>query len=291
MLKDLERRCGLRFSPEARDLLAEVTGDFPFWMRLAGSYVHRATDIESRPVEVSLPQMTALMADFLEAEGTNVGRVALENLSRLHPEAVELLKLAISEGSVPLRRGSVLVGYGLARQVGHDVSVSSEMIRSAVLALPEKFPITPGRAEARGGENSVSLSESEWAEELATISRRRNVLERRLREMVRFGLKMQLAKGENWTERVRRALPAHRRSEVASLAADALMEKLYWKELEQIVSKEWSVFQRTIGDKTRFQLAMALLNDRPDAHAKEVDAADIALHRRELVWLEERVAG
>jgi hypothetical protein len=35
---------------------------------------------------------------------------------------------------------------------------------------------------------------------------------------------------------------------------------------------------------------MQLLNDRPDAHAKEVDLADIALHRRELAWLEERFA-
>jgi hypothetical protein len=34
---------------------------------------------------------------------------------------------------------------------------------------------------------------------------------------------------------------------------------------------------------------MELLNDRPDAHAKEVDAADIALYRRELVWIEEKI--
>ncbi len=35
---------------------------------------------------------------------------------------------------------------------------------------------------------------------------------------------------------------------------------------------------------------MDLMNDRPDAHAKAIDAADVALYRRELVWLEERLA-
>jgi hypothetical protein len=34
---------------------------------------------------------------------------------------------------------------------------------------------------------------------------------------------------------------------------------------------------------------MEITNDRPDAHAKEIDLADIALYRKHLSWLEEKV--
>ena len=50
------------------------------------------------------------------------------------------------------------------------------------------------------------------------------------------------------------------------------------------------MFEAIFGDKKRFEQAVGLLNDRPDTHAKEIDLADIALQRRELVWLEERVS-
>lgn len=67
------------------------------------------------------------------------------------------------------------------------------------------------------------------------------------------------------------------------------MTKLFWKELGQIVVKLWDVFQTSIQDKKRFEQAIELLNDRFDAHAKDADAADLALQRRELGWLEERI--
>jgi hypothetical protein len=136
----------------------------------------------------------------------------------------------------------------------------------------------------------MDLDESEWAEELAAISRRRNILERKAREFIRVALKMGLSSGRNWTDAVISALPSERRSECAGLAPDALMSKLYWIELSSIITREWAVFERFFQDKRRLQAAYKLLNERPDAHAKEVDLADVALQRRELTWLEERIS-
>ena len=74
------------------------------------------------------------------------------------------------------------------------------------------------------------------------------------------------------------------------LAGDALLNKLFWKDLGTIISKYWASFEKVLGDKKRLENAMDILNDRPDAHAKPIDAADVALYRRELVWIEERLS-
>ncbi|RKN29946.1 hypothetical protein [Micromonospora musae] len=67
------------------------------------------------------------------------------------------------------------------------------------------------------------------------------------------------------------------------------MGKLYWIELGSVIGREWAHFQAFFNDKKRMQVAFELLNERPDAHAKDVDLADVALQRRELTWLEERI--
>ncbi len=67
------------------------------------------------------------------------------------------------------------------------------------------------------------------------------------------------------------------------------MEKLYWLELSGIIVKNWSNFEKLFGDQKRFQSSMELVNERPDAHAKNIDLADVALYRLELSWLEDRV--
>jgi len=85
------------------------------------------------------------------------------------------------------------------------------------------------------------------------------------------------------------ALPEPRRLECKRLAPDLLLNKLYWVDLGNIIARNWQQFERFFNDKRRFQSAWELVNDRPDAHAKEADLADIALQRREITWLEERI--
>ncbi|OWZ93038.1 hypothetical protein B9J07_14645 [Sinorhizobium sp. LM21] len=71
---------------------------------------------------------------------------------------------------------------------------------------------------------------------------------------------------------------------------DVLSEKLYWLELVAIINKNWGLFERVFGDKSAFADNAKIINDRPDAHAKDLEASDVALHRRALTWFEERLA-
>jgi hypothetical protein len=61
-------------------------------------------------------------------------------------------------------------------------------------------------------------------------------------------------------------------------------------ELISIIVREWELFQRIFNDRKAFEDNARIVNDRPDAHAKELDLAEVALNRRALSWFEERLA-
>jgi hypothetical protein len=291
MLRDLERRCGLLLVDGDRDLLAEACGDFPYWVRMAGSYIHKGLEISGRPYAVRSEILHLLLDEFVVAEGADMVRVGLQDLGRKYPEIIEQLQETATKKSVSLAEGRLLVRYGLASQRGSVVEVRSALVKSAL----DQVALSPAVVESegqggRGANDRLQLSTEEWAEELAVISRRRNLLERSLREYVRVVLKVHAGKERPWTDVLLQSLSTKRRPELAGLAGDALLPKIYWMELDQVIGRHWELFEATFGDKKHFQLAMRLLNDRPDAHAKPVDAADLALYRRELSWMEERLA-
>jgi hypothetical protein len=71
---------------------------------------------------------------------------------------------------------------------------------------------------------------------------------------------------------------------------DAIAEKLFWLELVAIINKSWPLFERIFGDKNAFNENARVINGRPDAHAKRLEPSDIAMHRRALQWLDDRLA-
>lgn len=290
MIKDLCRRCGLVLTDEDQDRLAETCGDFPYWIRLAGSYLHRAIDIQGRPRSIDPELLTRLLSEFVDAEGVDAARVALEDLRRKTAEPIELLNRAAAVPHLSLAEGKLLLRYGLASQIPAGVTVTSSMIRAGLAALSIQNPPTQVPLDLELPSTQLSLVPEEWAEELSVINRRRSLVERKLREFIHFSLKMTALSGENWVDKVLKSLNERQRTELSSLSGDALLNKLFWKDLGAVMLKYWQSFEKVLGDKARFAHAMDLLNDRPDAHAKPIDAADVALYRRELTWLEERLA-
>lgn len=289
MIKDLCRRCGLVLSDIDQGKVAEVCGDFPYWIRLAGSYIHRAIDIQGRPRSLDTELVTQLLSEFVLTEGVDAARVALEDLRRKTTEPIELLQRAAAVSHIPLAEGKLLLRYGLASQTPAGVTVTSEMIRAGLSALKDDNSAHVS-IEQEKSQKPLSLEPEEWAEELSVINRRRNIVERKLREFIHFSLKFSSQAGENWVDKVLKSLPERHRTELSALSGDALLNKLFWKDLGAVITKHWQSFEKVVGDKGRFERAMELLNDRPDAHAKPIDAADVALYRRELVWIEERLA-
>lgn len=291
MVRDLEKRCGIQLHPDARDLLAETCGDFPFWMRAAGSHIHRVTDIDARPIELDVATVETLLDDFVRGEGGDIARVALENLQRNDPEVIELLIECRERGSLDSGKGRLLHRYGLVKYTASDeVIISSAMVRHGLdlLLANDTSQTTPVYDVVPRGLPYANIDE--WAEELAIINNRRNKLERKLRELIRAALRLSDAgKSRGWMKLVLEALHERRRNDFQGRTGDQLLDGLYWLEIKSIISKNWTAFQAVFGDKKKFEDTMDGINFRPDAHAKSVDAADLALQRNYLDWLEKKL--
>jgi hypothetical protein len=95
---------------------------------------------------------------------------------------------------------------------------------------------------------------------------------------------------DGFAEKILNSLPIARRKQLIGFQLDVLFQKLMWPELTSLISKNWIVFEAIFGDKKALEAHSELINDRPDAHAKEWDHADLALYRRSLTWFEDRVA-
>lgn len=290
MISALGKRCGLAFSANDRELIARTAAYLPYWIRMAGSFIHRRVDVDERPVTLESTNVADLCHDFAQTEGAEISRVAIQNLRRVDPAMYEVLLQCAAGDTFPLRNARPLLQYGLVRQRGDKVFIESEVVRRGLdLLLSQDAHPLVDEAGIVTASRSLDLDEGEWAEELASINRRRNILERKTREFIRVALRMGI-RDRPWADVVRASLSTRRREECAALVPDALMGKLYWIELCGILTREWAVFESFFNDKRRLQSAFNLLNERPDAHAKDVDLADIALQRRELDWLEERIA-
>ena len=294
MIKKISKPAGLMFSGDAADLIGAACSDIPFWVRKACSYIHRRTDIANRPTAIDDGKTSELLQEFIVNEGATLAFVALSHLLRVYPElrdpCLRTLEHEVSE--IPLARLSILKKYGILSS-GGDIKPSGTMVYEALKLYKANASAQPTQGETEGKEVKDSSGLTEWAEDLALVGRDRNLLERKMRQTVlnflqADSMSKKLPKGSTKT-RLLAALAMDRREKLKDSAPDELMEKLYWKELSGIVQREWAVFGGIFSDKRHFEECCTIVNERPDAHAKNIDPADIALQKRSLGWLSERL--
>lgn len=294
MIRRLGRTAGLIFNDDVAGEIAAGCADMPFWIRKACSFIHSKVDIGLRPFEPQAALVRDYLREFIASDGTAMSEVALAHLFRVFP-GVKEAALVCSGGKISdlsPRTLRVLQKYGIVT-VGHTPVVSGEMmaigLRNLAESNAEENNESIGSFQAIG---DSSLEYGEWADELAIISRRRNILEKKLRGVVgnfiRFSSMSDKSKGLA-KERILKCIDAKRRDVLQNLDVDDLMSKLFWLELIAIVKKEWALFERLFGDKVTLDKYTTIVNDRPDAHAKEIDFFDAALHRNAVGWFEDRL--
>lgn len=292
MIKRLGKVAGLQIDDATATQIARSTGNMPYWARKCSSYIHRHIPITERPYSLSLERAVSLIDSFVAEEGAAVSEVALRHLFRVHPQLLDATKKCTAgmakEVAEPLRR--VLKRYGV---LALDHSLSGAMIAqgfAGLMSVEEATTFDSPIADVALHQNNGL---TEWAEELAALGMRRNILERRLRELalnfLRFNALSSGKPGEV-KDRALSILPESQRESFKHLSAEEVFGRFLWTDLSKLVAKEWSLFSRLLGDKDRFISNCEVINDRFDAHAKRADAADFALYRRSLTYLEERIA-
>jgi hypothetical protein len=301
MIKQLARRVGLQLNEEICDLIAEAGADIPFWIRKAGSFIHRHTEIPGRPTPIPTETVVALLKTFVETEGGVLAQVALAHLFRVYPD-LQKDAHAVASGNQkegkPERLG-ILARYGvIRRKTDGSFVIAGPMMATGLhqIALDSTTPRSDVREDAAAAVISaptkLGLEDlGDWAEELALLGKRRNLIEKKLRALAFNFLRFDsLQKGTKTVDRILAALARERREALRHIVSDDIGDALYWLELIQLISKEWDLFSRLFGDKAQFEQCARLINERPDAHAKNLDLADIALHRRALQFFETGLA-
>lgn len=290
MIKELGARCGLRFDREAAERISSACACMPYWVRQACSMIHRATEIQIRPTDIALAQVEPYVSSFVTAEGAELGRVAVAHLFKVFPELKSVCEGArkpVESTSARSRYEKVIERYGLVSLQGGKYVMPQIIVAGLDAYNAEQAPAVAQPERGTGG------VVSDWAEELALVGMRRNVLEVKLRRVVlgliRADVLSKKGDASQVVERVRAAVPSERRRALP-VDPDQMMDKLFWLELLALVEKEWQAMSPIFGSVPDLKSHGQVINERPDAHGKSFDAADLALWKRSLEWFESRMS-
>lgn len=289
MLRRLGKIAGLHIDEDAAVLIARATGNMPYWARKCGAFIHRHIPTSERPCKVEVSRAQPLIDAFVEEEGAAIAEVALRHLFRVHPHLLQATTACCSGKAStvgePLKR--TLRRYGV---LSTKDELSGTMLNKAFASIRGEAEAATEKTLEQRQPRQAGLDE--WAEEIAALGKRRNLLERRLRELVlnfvRYDTLMR--KTGDVKDRVVAALPEAQRARFRHLTAEDALGKFNWTDLVKLLAREWTLFESLFGDKAAFLSAAEVINDRFDAHAKDADDADFALYRRSLRQLEDRLA-
>jgi len=291
MIKKLGRVAGLIIPEKQADKISSFTADMPFWVRKACSFIHRNIAIDIRPTEIDDEKLNILLDSFVQNEGAALSQVALRHLFRVYPELKDAFKNCYFDESQKLfsSHKNILYRYGLIKS-SDLCQPSGEMIKEGYKLILEETVDLKDTTTTNDLTVQHKSPLSEWADEIAATSKRRNLLEKRLRSIVLNFIRMDSlinSQKKSAKDRIVNIFQENIRSKYASLSAEEIVDKYCWLDLIKIIDKEWGIFEKLFGDKANFKQAANIVNDRPDAHAKETDVADFALYRRAIKQLEE----
>lgn len=309
MIQTLGRSAGLVFSRDGARLISETCSDIPYWIRKAGSYIHSCFSQGDRPIKLRYPDLTELVGEFVTIEGGQLAYSSLSHLFRIYPQLAPVAMGALTREDVTRFPQSLVSALGRYGILGVGFEPSGPMVRAGLelwqsgLTLLDDSSATQAAAHPQSSGEDSSLSavragstseagEQEWADLLGEVSRARNVLERTLRDFIAAAIRGECAKATSTrrpVDHVISSVRAERRIELQGRSLAAVLKALYWQELVAVVKKNWAVFEQYFHDRKQLELWAEIINDRPDAHAKEIDGAELALQRRAIAWFEDRI--
>lgn len=289
MIKKLGRVAGLGFSDQVSAYIADSCANMPFWIRKACSHIHSKVEVGLRPFQPQQALVEDYIKDFVATDGVAMSEVALAHLFRVYPE-LRSPALQCAEGSIVGLSPKVirtLEKYGII-QSQPRMTISGQMMSTGLMNFPEDQPSV----------SSSSINQTErpdygdWADELAIIGRRRNLVERKVRDIAANFIRFSsiTSGGASAKERVLKCVDSKRAADLQRFDLDQIMPKLFWLELISVIKKEWDLFAKIFGDKGTLDKYTTIVNERPDAHAKDLDPFDVSYHRAGVAWFEERLS-
>ena len=280
MVVDLGAIMGVEFDAESRIKLFQDFGGHPFLTRYACSYISRVA--KSRPAVVDRTIYSKGVNEYITESDSYVESV-VGLLKEQYPDEHLMLEYMgrgdqESFSAYALQDPSLLehlYGYGVLKK-----GVESSFFNIGI--VERYFSKSSKPTKLVGAEDR-----------LAEISRRRNTLERSVRNHIKTVFEVQVPKSKRRDHLISK-LTDPRRSQVAGIDFDSLLAEgaspLYFDELRSIILGFWEKFENSLEmSKAEFEHHMGEVNKaRYDAHAKDVDDRAFDKVRVSLSELEDR---
>lgn len=265
MVATIGNYMGLTFDEEIFTYLTEEYGGHPFLIRQVCSYIHNDMS-NDRPIRATKYYYKS-KKEIFDKRLIDYVDLIIQVLKNWYPEEHTLLeKLALGDSTEVLCNNPSqdlliqhLLGYNLITKDKHNCFIKIDVVKN-YLSNKSKI-ILP----------NVSLTDK-WK----TITEKRGIAEKNLRELVKINLKLQFGglKGRNEFLQIIDS-SSSRYQRLSSINIDEIFNgenELYLDDLKKFIIKKWDIFEKVFVDKQLFDIYLTLINKhRIDAHAKEID--------------------
>lgn len=279
MVGSIGRYMGLEFDEEIYTKLVEDYGGHPFLIRHICSLINNSISLE-RPIRVSKYDYEREKANYDVAISKYIEQI-IQVLKISYTKEYEMLEILAVQGNEAfvdkIGRANVstiqhLIGYGVLKKYKDTYFITIEALKLYLV------------------NNSNLLINDTMEEKRIAISKRRNKLEIKLREMIYNIFISKYGKLEA-RDRILKVKKTEERTKLEGISLNELMEKEYFfPELKILISKNWDEFSKIFVDKAKFSLNMEIINTyRIDAHAKSITEEEYLITSMALKWIEDCV--
>lgn len=285
MVEKLATVMGLEFQDIIYSKLTEDFGGHPFLIRMVCSIINSLCP-ENRPQKVDKVIYQKAKERFNKEYGNYIEMV-ITVLKEFYPDEYEMLMFLAQDDVVSFNDFAShsidytnhLLGYNIIGKNNNYYYFKIEAIRDYLL---EKTKY-----------HKINMSNEE---KLAEISERRNILEPRLRMMVRTILQSHYDVNDA-KKIVLKIMGQHREDKYYNTSYKDLFNpqksEIYFEDLRKIIEKEWNIFSKVIKlDKKNVDTYLLAINKyRNDAHAKEISEEEMSFFRVYMKKMEEVIDG
>ncbi len=266
MVQKLSLIMGLKFDDSIFSRLTDDFGGHPFLIRMVCSAINSLNKSSKKPIRID--KLTYEKGkDLFEKKYSKYIEMVISILKEQYPDEYYLLsELAIGNiesfkefASLSHEYTNHLLGYNIIDSNNGEYFFSIEAIRNYI-------------AEEKKYKRILKTNK----EKLHEISERRNILEPKLRQIIRTQLFSKYGEIEA-KNIVLRIFGEPRKTKYTGVSYNELFNsnitEIYFDDLRKIISKQWDVFEFILGrDKKRANEILTIINKyRYDAHAKELD--------------------
>ena len=282
MIRKLDRLMGLNFDEIIYSKLTEDFGGHPFLIRHVCSVINKISP-QDRPVYVDRTIYETAKKRFNE-EYSNYIEMILTVLKEFYNDEYEMLKyLAVGDietfkefAAMSPYYTNHLLGYGIIETHNSNYCFKIDIVKE-YLIKQHKF-------------RKINLTQTEMWQE---VSERRNIIESRLRIIIRNQMKAVFGKSEA-RGKILAILGDPRKTKYTGYTYEELFDlnktELYFEDLRKIIIKNWEIFKNIFSGQQDFDAKMQTINKyRIDAHAKEIDSNDFEYLRASLTSIENQL--